>query len=253
MNSKKTNILSVAVSVTTYEQVLKSLRIWIKQKKRAYICVAATHLIMECQNSKSLLAGVNAADIVTADGMPLVWIEKLYGHKGATRVYGPTLTQKICALATKEKYKVFFLGGKTGQGFRLKQNLIKKYPELLIAGIHETPVRPLSKQENKKILTQIKSAEAQIVFVGLGCPLQENWMVEHAKKLPGVVLVGVGAAFNFISGDVAQAPLFIQNSGLEWLFRIVQEPRLIKRYTIFNTLFVLAVTKQLLTDLYKKL
>lgn len=253
MKCKKVNILSVSVSVTTYKNVLNSVAVWIKQKKSAYICVAATHLVMECQANKQLLAGVNAADIVTADGMPLVWIEKLYGHGVAKRVYGPTLTQKICALSAEEKYKVFFLGGGTGQSFRLKEKLLAQYPKLQIAGTHETPIRPFSKKENEQILIKIKNSKAQIVFVGLGCPLQENWLIENTHKLPGVILIGVGAAFNFISGDVVQAPAFVQNSGLEWLFRMIQEPRLIKRYVLFNTLFIFKIAKQILSDLGKRL
>lgn len=253
MKFKKVNILSVSVSVATYETVLKSISTWIKQKKSAHICVAATHLIMECQVDKQLLKGVSAADIVTADGMPLVWVEKLYGYSQAKRVYGPTLTQKICALAAKETYRVFFLGGGVGQSTRLKKNLLAKYPKLLITGVYETPVRPFSKKENELILAKIKNSRTQIIFAGLGCPLQENWMIENTKKLPGTILIGVGAAFNFISGDVAQAPTFIQNSGLEWLFRMIQEPRLIKRYLLFNSLFIVKIAKQILSDLGKKL
>jgi len=250
MSLKKCKILSVDVTTSTYEEILRVIQSWIEKKQSAYICVAATHLVMECQTDETLRKGVNNADIVTTDGMPLVWVAKLYGY-AARRVYGPTLTQRICTMAEKEKVRVFFLGGSLGQSARLKKKLLEKYPKLQLAGFHETPTRPLSKAENKKVLKKIITSKAQIVFVGLGCPLQEKWMIEHRQQLPGKILIGVGAAFNFISGDVTQAPLFIQNAGFEWLFRLIQEPRLLKRYFKNNVLFTISITRQLISDFFK--
>jgi N-acetylglucosaminyldiphosphoundecaprenol N-acetyl-beta-D-mannosaminyltransferase len=251
---KKISILSVTISQTKYTHVLNKVKKTIVNKdSKIYICVAATHLIIECQSNKMLLKGVQNADIVTPDGMPLVWLSKLYGNKSASRVYGPNLTLMLCKLAQQNSFSIYLLGGATGQSYKLKHELTNKFPKLNIVGNSDTPIRPIQENDNKQIISDINKSKADIVFVGMGCPIQELWMIQNRKQLLSPVLIGVGAAFDFITSKVNQAPAWIQNSGLEWLYRLVQEPRrLWKRYCILNTIFILKITKQICVDFFIK-
>ncbi|MBI3577087.1 WecB/TagA/CpsF family glycosyltransferase [Candidatus Gottesmanbacteria bacterium] len=247
-----TSILNIQVSAIVYRDVLHQAERWIRERKRKYICVAATHLLMECQKDKALLAGVNKARLVTPDGMPLVWLLKLYGHKKVERVYGPTLMLKLCRLAEKNGYKIFLLGGSLGESGQLRQKLKNKFSSLQIAGNRDTPVRAIPEKENNAIVKKINSSGAQIVFVGMGCPIQELWMIRNRRRLEAPVLIGVGAAFDFITAKTPQAPPWMQNTGLEWLYRLLHEPkRLAYRYVVLNTRFTVFVLKQLVRDFIK--
>lgn len=252
MKNRDTSILGVHVSELTYAVVIKRIQSWISDNEKSYVCVAPVHLVMECQKNKDLLKGVNAAGLVTPDGMPLVWISKIYGKK-TERVYGPTLMLKVCELAQKEGLKIYLLGGVKGSTKELRRKLADKFSNLKIVGYKDTPKRPIPKGENKKITQEINDSCAQIVFVGLGCPYQELWMIENRKLLKANVLIGVGAAFDFITGRVKQAPIWIQKSGLEWLFRWSQDPkRLCRRYTIDNLLFIHKIIRQIAKDTMSK-
>lgn len=247
-----TSILGVKVSSTTYSQTLFKIKNWIDNKKKEYICVSNVHSIMECQKDKKLLNGVNRSGVVTPDGVPLVWLSKLYGSK-TERVYGPTLLNKLCRLSEKNVYKVIFLGGSTDSLKRLAKKISKLYPKLKVVGYIETPIRPIPDITNKQIIKKINFSKAQLVFVGLGCPHQEYWMIENQKNLNANILIGVGAAFDFISGKVRQAPPWIQKIGFEWLFRLTREPkRLWYRYTTTNILFIYKITGQLYRHFFLK-
>jgi len=143
MKASFTNILGVKVNSTNYKDTLRSVENWIKMNKKKYICVSNVHAIMECQKDPKLLKGVNASDLVTPDGMPLVWLSKLYGKKKIKRVYGPTLMLKLCNLAQKEGYKIYLLGGVNGLSRKLTQELRRKYSGINIVGYRDTPIRPM--------------------------------------------------------------------------------------------------------------
>lgn len=242
-----TSILGVRVSAITYADALREIGRWIIEKKQRYVCVAATHLVMECQKDTNLLEGVNGAGLVTPDGMPLVWLLRLYGHKQASRVYGPTLMIKLCSLAAQRGWGVYLLGGANGQSQEVVRVLLRQFPNLRIVGHYDTPVRPIRLLENQKIVAKINHTSPELVLVGLGCPQQELWMIENRKKLDAPVLIGVGAAFDFLSGRVRQAPEWMQHVGLEWLYRLIREPkRLWYRYTVINATFIWLVLKELL-------
>lgn len=249
MESKHTkdSILGVDVSVVRISQVLNFIEESITKKKRVYICVAAVHLIMESQHDLRIFNGVNRADLVVPDGMPLVWILKAAGHSNVSRVYGPDLMLKACRLAVERNYSVFFLGGAKGQSKQLARVLVSRFPALKIAGIYDTPIRPIPDKENNKVIKQINNVQPRIAFLGMGCPNQELWMIENREKLKVPVLIGVGAAFDIIIGKVPQAPTWMQKAGFEWLFRFAHEPkRLWKRYTLVNAKFVFLLIKSLL-------
>jgi len=242
-------MLSIPVSNANYTNTVIKIKKAINLKKKIYICVAAAHLIMECQKNPKLLYGVKNASIITPDGMPLVWLSKLYGNNHATRVYGPNLTLITSKLAEEFDYKIFLLGGSPGQSEKLSKKLKNKFPKLKVVGFSDTPIRPIPDGDNDKIVNKINLAQPDVVFVGMGCPNQELWMIENRNKVSAPVLIGVGAAFDFITGKVKQAPLWMQKSGLEWLFRLYQEPkRLFKRYFMLNTHFVLKISKQIILD-----
>jgi len=169
------------------------------------------------------------------------------------RVYGPTLLTKICRLSEKKGYSVFFLGGIKGIASSLKKKLMDLHPGLKIAGFIEAPNHTLSKGVNGKIVEKINRSGAQLVFVGMGCPYQENWIIENRSRLDANVLMGVGAAFDYISGRIKQAPKWVQKSGFEWLFRLSQDPkRLLRRYSITNLKFLFAVFPQILSMTFLK-
>jgi N-acetylglucosaminyldiphosphoundecaprenol N-acetyl-beta-D-mannosaminyltransferase len=173
------------------------------------------------------------------DGMPLVWLLKLKGHKNQERIYGPDLMLRICEKSEKNGWKCFLYGGKEETVKLLKIELLERFPSLNIIGSYSPPFRALTDAEDEKICRMINDAKPDILWVGLGGPKQDRWMYEHRNKLAVSVIHGVGAAFDFISGKVPQAPRWIGNLGFEWLFRLCMEPgRLWKRYTITNLKFI---------------
>lgn len=243
--NRQITILGSKVDCSDYEHILKKINLQIKKKQNHFVCVAAVHLLMEAKKDPLLQKKINQSLATTSDGMPLVWVAKLKGLTYTERVYGPELMLKLCKLSEKNKYKIFLLGGARGQGKILRTKLLKKFPKLQIAGQVDTPHRPIPKKDNQQIIKQINNSKASIVFVGLGCPIQEKWMFDNYQKLNGVICVGVGAAFDFISGKIKQAPTWMQVNGLEWLFRLLQEPRrLWKRYLVLNFQFVLAIINE---------
>ncbi len=244
---EQTQILGVKIDSLDYPSALLVIKDSIAKKKKGYICVSAVHLIMECQDKPHILSGVNKSLLTTPDGMPLVWLSKFAGKKQTQRVYGPSLMIKACEMAAENNYSIFLLGGRKGQSAQLKKKLIKKFPQLKIVGNIDTPTRPLPKKVNHEVIKQINKTKAKIVFVGLGCPIQEEWMIENIKTIDNSILIGVGAAFDFITNQVRQAPHWMQSLGLEWFFRLLQEPqRLWKRYTVQNIRFIFLVMKEFL-------
>ncbi len=185
--------------------------------------------------------------MTTPDGMPLVWLSRLHGRRHVSRVYGPDLLIAVCQESIRAGYRHFFYGGAEGVPEALAAALLRRFPGLVVAGTYSPPFRPLTPEEDEQIVAMIDRARPDIVWVGLGAPKQEYWMAEHVGRLEAPVMVGVGAAFDFHSGRKKQAPRWMQRSGLEWLFRLLTEPRrLWRRYLINNPLFLWLVALQLL-------
>ncbi len=245
-----TSILGVKISPLSYKKTLACITDYIDSHKKGYICVSAVHLVMECQNNEYLKEGVNEATLITPDGLPLVWI--LQRRKLATdRIYGPDLMLAICQTAEREKWRIFLLGGSTGQSHVLQRKLRNLFPQLRIVGNLDTPNRIFLKNEGEKAISLINASNAHVVFVGLGCPTQELWMIQNRNKLNSNMLIGVGAAFDYISEFKKHAPRWIRENGFEWLFRLVQEPRrLWRRYLILNVKFIFEIIR---THSYKKI
>jgi N-acetylglucosaminyldiphosphoundecaprenol N-acetyl-beta-D-mannosaminyltransferase len=194
-------------------------------------------MVMEACDDPSFQRIVNAADLVTSDGMPLVWTLRARGLPAAQRVYGPDLVPEVCALAAARGIPVGFYGGSPEVVARMTERLAARFPGLRIAFAMGPPFRALTPAEDEQVLAAIRDSGARILFVGLGCPKQERWMAAHREQLP-CAQVGVGAAFDFLAGAKRQAPRVLQRAGLEWLFRLACEPRrLWRRYAHHNPRF----------------
>ncbi len=236
---KRCDVLGVGISAVNIPLAVKTIDRWIARRSKNYVCITGVHGVMESQRDPALKHIHNAAGMVTPDGMPMVWMNKLRGNSHVTRVYGPDLMLAVCEESVKKGHKHFFYGGAEGVADLLKQRMEEKFPGIQVVGTYCPPFRPLTAEEDQKLIEQINASGADIVWVGLSTPKQERWMSGHIGKLDAPVMVGVGAAFDFHAGLKKQAPKFIQHSGFEWLFRMITEPkRLWKRYMINNPLFI---------------
>lgn len=241
----RVNVLGVGVSALTMRQTLKLIDSWIAEAKPRYICVTGVHGIMESQRDEALRRIHNSADLVTPDGMPLVWLSRLAGHKHVERVYGPDLLAACCEASESARYRHYFYGGAPGVPERLAVSLQRRFPRLIVAGAESPPFRPLTPAEDADAVRRINEAHPDIVWVGLGCPNQERWMNAHVGRLSAPVSIGVGAAFDFHAGVKRQAPRWMQRSGLEWVFRLASEPRRLGlRYLLNNPVFLWKVGQQ---------
>jgi N-acetylglucosaminyldiphosphoundecaprenol N-acetyl-beta-D-mannosaminyltransferase len=244
---RRVNILGVGVSAINMAQALTAIEGWIAQRQSRYVCVTGVHGIVESQGNNGLRRVHNAAGLVTPDGMPLVWLARLHGLEHVRRVYGPDLMLAMCHRSISKGYRHFLYGGAEGVPDRLANGLKRRYPGLRIVGSYSPPFRSLTDEEDEQIVQAINEANPDVVWIGLSTPKQERWMAEHIGRLTAPVLVGVGAAFDFHSGLKRQAPRWMQRSGLEWLFRLANEPRrLWRRYLVNNPLFTLLVLLQAL-------
>jgi len=240
-------ILGIKVTPTSYKSATAYIIKWAQIPESYYICVANVHVVMEAYDSPDFKDVINTADIVTPDGMPLVWTLRRLGYPDQKRVYGPELTLRLIEASANGDISVGFYGGSPETLQRLIDVFQQKYPSLRIGYSFSPPFRTLSAEEDKAIIQQINASGARILFVGLGCPKQERWMAEHKGKIQAVML-GVGAAFDFIAGVKKQAPRWMQKNGLEWLYRFSQEPRrLWRRYLVYNPRFAALVLLQLIS------
>lgn len=257
MAEKKLNkfyILNVGISTIDMNDVCSLVEDAISKRQKKYICVCPVSTIMECKRNEKVLRSVNCADLVTPDGMPVVWLGRLRGYNNIRRVYGPELMQEICAVSVKNGYKNYFYGSSADVLNKLRDKLSKKYPGLIISGVFSPPFRPLTREEDDKIVEDINNSNPDIVWVGLGSPKQDLWMHEHRQRINASVMVGVGAAFDFLAGTKPQAPAWIRNSGFEWLFRLITEPkRLWRRYLIDSSLFIYYVAIETVSKFIKSL
>jgi len=234
--TERVNILGVGVSAINMEQALATIDGWVASRAREYVCVCPVHSIMECRRSEEVRRTFNQAGMVTPDGMPLVWVARAMGHHDVGRVYGPDL---MLAVLRRERHRHFFYGGGPGVAERLAGAVMTRYPKLEVAGFIEPPFAPLDELCTPAVAQAINAGSADIVWVGMSSPKQDLWMTRMRPLLDAPVLIAVGAAFDFHTGRVRQAPAWIQRSGLEWLFRLGTEPRrLWRRYLVDNPWFV---------------
>jgi N-acetylglucosaminyldiphosphoundecaprenol N-acetyl-beta-D-mannosaminyltransferase len=240
-------VLGVHVSAVQIPEVIRQVQAWIHARSYGhFVAVTGMHGIMEAQNDPRFMLILNAASLVVVDGMPLVWLGRWRGFPLHRRVYGPELLAEFCAQTSSLGFRHFFYGGKPGVPEELVNRLRSRLPALQVAGVYSPPFRSLTEEEDRNLVALINESRADIVWVGLSTPKQEKWMYEHKEKLRVPVLIGVGAAFDFHSGRVKQAPRWMRDHGLEWLFRLSTEPRrLWRRYILLGSRFVWLVTLEL--------
>jgi N-acetylglucosaminyldiphosphoundecaprenol N-acetyl-beta-D-mannosaminyltransferase len=246
IDQQKVSILGVGVNPISMNDALATLFSWFKLRRSAYICVTPAHSIMDAYRDSEICRILNFSGLTTPDGMSVVWVLRLLGYKDVERVYGSDLMLKACQFGLPHNWRHYFYGGDEGVAETLVARLMANYPELQVAGTYTPPFRPLTLEEDEEIINTINETEADVVWVGLSSPKQERWMAEHLGKIEAPAMIGVGAAFDFLSGRKPQAPRWIQRSGFEWLFRLATEPRrLWPRYRQYP-LFVWLVLLQLL-------
>ncbi len=232
-------ILGVQISAINMEDAISLVKDAISKKQKKYICVCPVSTIMECKKDGKVLRSVNSSDLVTPDGMAVVWLGRMHGHKNIRRVYGPELMEEVCAISAKSEYKNYLYGSTRDVLDKLKERLLKRYPGLIISGVFSPPFLQLSNDEDNQIVEEINNNAPDVIWVGLGSPKQDLWMYEHRQRINAPIMIGVGAAFDFLAGTKSQAPRWIRDNGWEWLFRLVTEPkRLWRRYLIGYPLFV---------------
>jgi N-acetylglucosaminyldiphosphoundecaprenol N-acetyl-beta-D-mannosaminyltransferase len=224
------SILKLRVDVTSYEDASERIIQWAAARESGYVSACSVHGAIESFDDENYLRVINGSRLNTPDGMPLVWALRLFGEKCADRVYGPNLMLKVCEKAAAAGVSIALYGGTRESLNDLQKNLLGKFPRLSIACVISPPFRLLTEQEDWAYTRQLRESGAGIIFVGIGCPRQDYWMKEH-EHLFDAIQVGVGAAFDFHAGRTKQAPTWLQPLGLEWLFRVIMEPkRLWKRY-----------------------
>lgn len=239
-------VLGVELAVTDYERTMDWIDARAGTRDRGYVCVAATHTVVACQDDYELASAVAGASLVVPDGQPVVWAMNAFGAGLRGRVYGPELMARHMARSTTTGARHYLYGGRNeGALVQLTLNLRRRFDGVKIVGGQSPPFRALTEPELDAIAAEINAAAPDVVWVGIGVPKQEKWMAAMRERLDAPVLIGVGAAFDFHAGLIPQAPRWMQKAGLEWLFRLAQEPRrLWRRYLTYNPRFVLGVARQ---------
>lgn len=241
---QKADILGVNVSAINIPMALDVIDGWIDRREQNFVCVRDVHGVMLCQEDEELRKIHDQAGLVTPDGMPLVWISKWLRYHDVDRVYGPDLLLAMCERSLERGYRHFFFGGGDGVAPLLKNRLQARYPTLNVVGTYTPPFHRVSEQEDESVTQRINTLCPDIVWIGLSTPKQEKWMAAHLGRIEAPVMIGVGAAFDIHAGVKKQAPHWMQRVGLEWLFRLVSEPRrLWYRYVILGPKFLLLLIR----------
>jgi N-acetylglucosaminyldiphosphoundecaprenol N-acetyl-beta-D-mannosaminyltransferase len=234
----RVNILGVGVSVLNMEIALSETESLLDREGQGYICVTGVHGIMEAQTDKQFCDILNRSFLTTPDGMPTVWLGRVHGFKQMDRVYGPDYMLGLCQRSVAKGYKHFLYGGKPGVAEELQAELRRRFPGLRIVGTYTPPFRPLNLNEEEDLRAQLATSQADVLWCGLSTPKQERFMAAHSGRMPVKLMVGVGAAFDLLSGNLSEAPEWMKKSGLQWLYRLIKEPRrLWRRYLLNNPRF----------------
>jgi N-acetylglucosaminyldiphosphoundecaprenol N-acetyl-beta-D-mannosaminyltransferase len=246
-----TTVIDININETSYEAATGQIQAWAQARESRAVYATSVHGTMEAHDAREFRKILNRADLITPDGVPLVWILRLKGVRRQQRVYGPTLMLHVLEMAAREKIPVGFYGAAADTLKTLLVRMKTAFPDLKVAYAYSPPFRPLSAKEMTQIREEMIKSGVRILFVGLGCPRQERWIDSERGSIPAI-MIGVGAAFDFHAGLKPQAPVWMQNMGLEWLFRLLTEPRrLWKRYLYHIPRFIVLAMADLLGLLKK--
>jgi N-acetylglucosaminyldiphosphoundecaprenol N-acetyl-beta-D-mannosaminyltransferase len=243
---ERVRVVSLDTNVLDHARAVERVVQLVRAGQGGYVCFSTVHMIMESHDEPGFAAKVNGADMIVPDGMPIVWMQRLCGQSHAARVRANDLMMLLCERAERDGLAVGFYGGRADVIESIVERAARDYPTLRVAYAYSPPFRPVTPEEDEAIVAEINEAAPDILFMGLGCPKQENWMADHKGRLSAVML-GVGASFDFFAGNVKESPEWMGRLGLEWLFRLSQEPRrLWKRYLILNPRFTFHALRQIL-------
>jgi N-acetylglucosaminyldiphosphoundecaprenol N-acetyl-beta-D-mannosaminyltransferase len=247
---RKRTLLGVPIAMTDYEQTMDVMDGMVARRERGYVCAVAVHALTVAYKEPEMMEALRGSSLVVPDGMPLVWAANLLGENLPHRVYGPELMRRYSQRCATQGHRVWLYGGRDqGHLVQLALRLRQRHAGIRIVGGYAPPFRPLTDEEEDAIAEQINRAKPDVLWVGIGVPKQEKWMARMREKLDVPVICAVGAAFDFHAGRISQAPSWMQDRGLEWTYRIAQEPRrLLPRYLYYNPRFMLAFARQLLRE-----
>ena len=232
------NILSVGIAAIDMRWLISFTRDNIKRLSGDYICVSNVHTTVMSFEDPAYCAVQNGGIMAIPDGGPLSSIGRKRGFGNMARTTGPSYLEEVLKISAENGWSHYFYGSTEETLEKLRDTLHEKYPDVSVAGMYSPPFRPLTEEEDEAIVAQINTSGADFVWVGLGAPKQENWMAAHQGRVHGL-MVGVGAAFDYMAGNIHRAPKWMQNCNLEWLYRLLQDPkRLFKRYLVTNTKFI---------------
>jgi N-acetylglucosaminyldiphosphoundecaprenol N-acetyl-beta-D-mannosaminyltransferase len=238
------DILGVKINAQTFPDATAALLRWAGDTGKRYVSTCPVYTLMMCRERPDVHEAVNNADMVTADGMPIVWLQRRLGIPCAERVYGPDVLLALCEATAHTNIRHYFWGGLPGVPEALVARLTARFPGLNVAGVYSPPVGEIGTAPDPAVVERLNASGADIVWVGLGSPKQDLWMALYREALDAPLLVGIGAAFDLLAGTKRQAPRWLQRSGLEWLYRLAQEPgRLGRRYLVYNPRFIWLVLK----------
>jgi exopolysaccharide biosynthesis WecB/TagA/CpsF family protein len=244
----RVNVAGASVSRVSYASAARTIAAWAERQESRYVCITSAHGIVTARGERDFRKTLNSADMVTPDGVPVVWTMRLAGAHRQRRVYGPTLMAHVCRMCAERGLPIFLYGATAETLARLGVGLTRRFPQLKIAGSHAPPFRPLTEDEDRETVERVNASGARVVFVGLSTPKQERWMHAHRGRVQAV-MIGVGAAFDFHAGTLRQAPPWMQRAGLEWLFRLMVEPgRLWRRYLKIVPTFGAVALTQIIRD-----
>ena len=247
MEIPRFNVLGVALSGMDLRIATEATIEAARARRKGYICVTGVHGVTEAQTDSAFRGILNAAFLNTTDGMPLVWLGRHFIGPQVDRVYGPDFMLEMFRATQSIPFRHFFYGGAPGVAEELKASLEARFPGVQIAGTYTPPFRPLNEEENAALTAQVRAAQPDMMWIGLSTPKQERFMAEYLPKLEVTIMAGVGAAFDFHSGRVRQAPRWIQRSGFEWFYRMCMQPRrLARRYLVNNPRFLYGLALQFL-------
>jgi N-acetylglucosaminyldiphosphoundecaprenol N-acetyl-beta-D-mannosaminyltransferase len=244
------DVIGSPVTALSFQEQIDIILQWACASKSSFVCVANTHMLIEAHRVVAFWNILQAADLITPDGMPLVWMLKLLGVHHPDRVAGMDILLALCQRAPQHNISVFFVGSQSDILDRMKARLEQNFPTLKIAGMEPLPFAPTAPIDDEVLIHQINESGAKVVFVSLGCPKQEYWMASHKHKI-NAVMIGLGGVFPIYAGIHKYAPKLLRESGLEWLYRLYREPRrLWKRYASTIPIFVWLASKQIFTGFF---
>ncbi len=248
MLRKGHSILGAFIDALTWKEALSAMTTWADKRESRYLCICNVHSVTTTTRDPAFCRIINSADLATPDGAPVAWALRKFGFPNQERIDGPSLMWKYLEQAEVLGQSVFLYGSTDETLERLRMRIKESFPALRLVGSYAPPFRSLTEEEDEAEVDMINRTGAQVVFVGLGCPKQEQWMASHRGRVQAV-MVGVGAAFDYHAGTKKRAPVWWQRHGLEWLYRLGTEPqRLMKRYMVTNTLFIVGFSHQLLRE-----